>query len=433
MVGPEQLPTAVWQMQAVLQGTFAAPSAQLVWDQLAETGRIPARLRRRLDEPPSAYRMTWRAKHPPHQAPLILEPFPELAACPEALVSASPTHEEAAAVTVTGRLLWRTGYWPPHPRQAPIPAGWRAIQVDRALLQITTVLCRNGPRTAVYTWVGHDLVPNEVQGLPPDDPVVEIGKWTPVRAFALTASGQVYETGPQPGPAELVQNFCGLGVRRLASSRRAAAVNFWGVAETSVPVPELHMWVGHDSDSVIQMKRMHFDFVKFPLRSLAVGGDEVAIADARGHVWRATGDWFKPNFYRARLPNDERAMKVSVMDEHQTVADVWRVAVVVLTEKEQLLVVSGEPIAPVPVHNITYHKPELQGLVPFVGSGIGVALRDPSAGKGRLRLLARIAVHIGIPGDVVRAVISRLMVSERFFTGPENDPFCLPDESPAEL
>eukprot|EP01062_Namystynia_karyoxenos_P072227 TRINITY_DN681_c0_g2_i1.p2 TRINITY_DN681_c0_g2~~TRINITY_DN681_c0_g2_i1.p2 ORF type:complete len:443 (+),score=106.07 TRINITY_DN681_c0_g2_i1:79-1407(+) len=291
---------------------------------------------------------------------------------------------------------------------------------------------------AVCSWGDRDRIgrggdsarPAEVPGLPAGDPVVllEAGYHS---VIAVTASGAAYGWGMgvssrivavgvsayEEAPVRIAE-LSGRRLRRLACGCTSS------LAETEEG--ELLLWGG----LAPHLRAVPADGVAFPLRCMACCSvaTPFALADAAGRVWTVE-EWdhhvgmpYRPvKVERAALPEGRRAVRVATARDE---------IIVVLT-------VCGELWDCGDLRNCRRIGAQLpappRGLLPCGGADSDrvLLLPDPSCGRARLRLFARVAVRLGLPTDPLRAALVPYAVDGCYVTGPENDPFSWPSDPAA--
>eukprot|EP01062_Namystynia_karyoxenos_P041666 TRINITY_DN3038_c0_g1_i2.p1 TRINITY_DN3038_c0_g1~~TRINITY_DN3038_c0_g1_i2.p1 ORF type:complete len:960 (+),score=192.35 TRINITY_DN3038_c0_g1_i2:124-3003(+) len=459
-------------------GTPAAAAAMRVWSRMGQKGDLPREVLGQLREAPPASTLLMPRQYTSYRAicttdgGLEVHPGPELAGGAEELVDAAGGESHVAVLSAAGRV-WCSGCnddgqlgtgdaTQPH-RPVLIRLPWKAEAVSCGD-GVTLALRRGG--TAVCSWggdgapLGRDgegALPAEVVGLPADDPVRLIGVCDRDveedsilgHAVAITLSDRAYAWHGK-GPARHLPALSGLGVRKLAGLQNNRLL-----VETSRP-PELLLWDflyeeraslgtvgkggkggrGGKGDRGGKGHKGGKSDIAFPLRSLAASGVRgVAAADAKGRVWwEVVKDVQSAGLRRASLvtrgcPAGPRSGAVRVglwkLDSEQDEFSHSNRVLIVLTENGRLLRVG--PYG----HSVLIDTPRCiprLGLLPCRGDGEenALLLRDNCGGKERMKLLARIAVRLGIPDDPVREVVVPYVVHNCYITGPPNDPFGCP-------
>eukprot|EP01062_Namystynia_karyoxenos_P041665 TRINITY_DN3038_c0_g1_i1.p1 TRINITY_DN3038_c0_g1~~TRINITY_DN3038_c0_g1_i1.p1 ORF type:complete len:935 (+),score=205.80 TRINITY_DN3038_c0_g1_i1:124-2928(+) len=431
-------------------GTPAAAAAMRVWSRMGQKGDLPREVLGQLREAPPASTLLMPRQYSsyrticPARGGLEVHPGPELAGGAEELVDAAGGESHVAVLSAAGRV-WCSGCnddgqlgtgdaTQPH-RPVLIRLPWKAEAVscgDR----VTLALRRGG--TAVCSWgnkwmlgrEGESARPAEVVGLPADDPVRLVGvcndEASDGTGLVFTRGDQAYgwELGELP---ELLPALSGLRVRGFAFIREWLLV-----METQASQERPAELLLSDQFRAPAPLRPAHGTVAFPLRSLAAGDGAAAAVDGEGKLWiyQNERNVQRPltQLHYVPLRNERaagRAVRVAVWDKY------GEVVVAVLAEDGRLWDVQRSKfgVGKWRVHCITsgYAQPELPlGLIPCPGRDLShaVLLRDVCCGgKGRLRLLARISVRLGIPDDTVREVTAPFMVLGCYMIGPPNDPF----------
>eukprot|EP01062_Namystynia_karyoxenos_P025054 TRINITY_DN19824_c0_g1_i1.p1 TRINITY_DN19824_c0_g1~~TRINITY_DN19824_c0_g1_i1.p1 ORF type:complete len:456 (+),score=62.78 TRINITY_DN19824_c0_g1_i1:95-1462(+) len=316
-------------------------------------------------------------------------------------------------------------------RALPAPLPWPAATVSCG--SVASAALRRGG-SAVCNWVNHGflvrgrggVVPIEVAGLPPSDPVTLLASSVSA-VIAITESGEAYGWGkladlappgslvasaPQARRASVrVLPLCGRPLRRLALAQR------FGVAETRSG--ELLEWgrppsLGPARSSMPPLPprplQPRAGRLAHPLRSLAAGGDMVIAADAGGRLWCMAAEG---ELARAALPRAERAVRAAAIGEPPLA--------VALTGRGRLWVCS--PTGFCRELTVAAPLPQWTVLLPYGGCAAQriVFIPDTSCGQSRCRLLLLIAGRYGLlpGGEMRRAALVPFFVDEDWiFDGP---------------
>eukprot|EP01062_Namystynia_karyoxenos_P013941 TRINITY_DN15003_c0_g1_i1.p1 TRINITY_DN15003_c0_g1~~TRINITY_DN15003_c0_g1_i1.p1 ORF type:complete len:381 (+),score=64.60 TRINITY_DN15003_c0_g1_i1:79-1143(+) len=222
--------------------------------------------------------------------------------------------------------------------------------------------------------------------------------------LALTRNDEIWAWGIFGGEEPTrIATACGY---RLRSVQLIRMDGFLG--ETSDG--RLMTWSWHGiRDS--KPKVMQTGNMEFPLRCLTGNDEAVATADASGAVWLL--DPGAMTMHHAGFSG--RAVHIVCTYARYCLVTT---RVVVLTECGQL----WETLDGVTGRNwrsISAAHPELpRGLIPFGGCYADKVMlaQDHCVGKHRLALFGRITARLGVPGDVVRAVLLPLTVHRVYIT-----------------
>eukprot|EP01062_Namystynia_karyoxenos_P082369 TRINITY_DN9265_c3_g1_i1.p2 TRINITY_DN9265_c3_g1~~TRINITY_DN9265_c3_g1_i1.p2 ORF type:complete len:482 (+),score=95.03 TRINITY_DN9265_c3_g1_i1:89-1447(+) len=269
-----------------------------------------------------------------------------------------------------------------------------------------------------------------VAGLPPGDAVAaaEVGEYG---AVARTANGAMY--GWDPGFVENGLAATSTTAIQIAPRRvRSIAVACVGVlAETEdwtlTFFPNYNRY-SPDSDPRLCYHQRFDPVVALPLRHMAASHHLFILADAHGAVCTTTrgspvgGRLLEP--VRVHLPEGRRAVRVA-----GAIAG-GILAVVALTECGELRDCTGRWYGRgVRARSISAARGLSLGLQPCGGSRADriLLLPDTCCGKSRLRLVARIAVRLGLPCDPLREALTPYAVARCYIGGPAHDPFGWPD------
>eukprot|EP01062_Namystynia_karyoxenos_P004933 TRINITY_DN11740_c0_g2_i1.p1 TRINITY_DN11740_c0_g2~~TRINITY_DN11740_c0_g2_i1.p1 ORF type:complete len:429 (+),score=63.53 TRINITY_DN11740_c0_g2_i1:90-1289(+) len=236
-------------------------------------------------------------------------------------------------------------------------------------------------------------------GLPPVA-LLAVGR---ERVVAVTTTDEafVWTCSYRPHlPARRIAALCGRGIRHITCGEIAVAETRRG-----------ELLVLRDEDSVEEQEQLNA--LQFPLRSLVSVHDEAWMADATGTVWRVGLTDSHPLEVVCGVGYGLQAVRLAASQS----------AVVVLTEGGELWALVFKGRYRIRMWAARCARP--LRVVPYGGCCAThvVLAADYSGGKGRLRLFARISMRVGVPGDLVCAVLAPLMVHGAYITGPAEDPF----------
>eukprot|EP01062_Namystynia_karyoxenos_P081159 TRINITY_DN8860_c1_g1_i1.p1 TRINITY_DN8860_c1_g1~~TRINITY_DN8860_c1_g1_i1.p1 ORF type:complete len:404 (+),score=70.33 TRINITY_DN8860_c1_g1_i1:69-1214(+) len=239
--------------------------------------------------------------------------------------------------------------------------------------------------------------------------------------LALTRSDEVWQWGFWVGEEpERIAAACGYGWRSIQQQMDEGFVG-----ETSDGrLIFFNVLFGHHEREVLQTGEM-----RFPLRCLAETRHAIAAVDAGGSVWLL--NMTPVRGVRGVMHRADFSGRVVQIACTNPICSRNQIAsrIVALTECGEL----WETLDDVTGRNwrsISAAHPELpRGLRPFGGTYADKVILAPDhcGGKDRFALFCRMAARIGVPRDVVCAVLLPFTVHNIYITGPPADPYGVAD------